>query len=87
MTLTFEYLLVFLAALVGLFSPFANIGPFASLIGHFSRSDQRKIAAGVFINVIVILLVFLWVGKIIFDLLGVNPNKTTAAKIGFVHGE
>ena len=59
MTLSFDDLLIFLIALVGLFSPFANIGPYASLVGHFPRSDQRKIAAGVFFNVVVVLLVFL----------------------------
>lgn len=74
MTITIEDLLVLLTALVGLFSPFANIGPFASLIGHFPRSDQRKIARGVFINVLVILLVFVWAGQIIFEILGVTSE-------------
>lgn len=77
MTLTYEELLVFLAALVGLFSPFANIGPFSSLIGHYSRPDQRKIAAGVFINVVVVLLVFLWIGQVIFEILGINSDSLT----------
>jgi multiple antibiotic resistance protein len=74
MTLSFENLLVILAALVGLFSPFANIGPFASLIGHFPRSDQRKIAFGVFINVLIVLLIFVWAGQIIFEILGVSSE-------------
>lgn len=74
MTVSFEELLVLLTALVGLFSPFGNIGPYAALIGHLPRSDQRKIARGVFINVAVVLLVFVWVGQIIFDILGITSE-------------
>lgn len=74
MTLTIQDLLILLTALVGLFSPFSNIGPYASLIGHFPRSDQRKIARGVFIYALIVLLVFVWAGQIIFEILGVTPE-------------
>ena len=74
MTMTFEQLLVFFTALVSLFSPLANIGPFAGLVGHFPRDEQKKIARGVFINTIVVLLILVWAGEVIFQVLGVTPH-------------
>jgi len=74
MTLTATQLLVLFTALVSLFSPVANIGPFAALVGHFSRADQRKIARGVFMNAAIVLLIFVWGGEFLFKLLGVTPD-------------
>ncbi|NIL97713.1 MAG: hypothetical protein GTO62_11440, partial [Planctomycetales bacterium] len=55
--------------------PLANIGPFASLVGHFSRPDQKKLAFAVFINVVVVMLLFVWVGEVLFKILGINSNS------------
>lgn len=74
MTLTLTQLLVLFTALISLFSPVANIGPFAALVGHFSREDQRKIARGVFVNALILLLIFVWAGELLFNLLGVTPD-------------
>ena len=74
MTMTLTQILVLFAALVSLFSPLANIGPFAALVGHFSSDDQRKMALGVFVNVLAVLLVFVWVGELLFNVLGVTPD-------------
>lgn len=77
MTIRFEDLLLFFTALLGLYSPFSSIGPYAALIGHFPRSDQRKIANSVFIVVVIVLLVFVWAGQFIFDILGVTAEALT----------
>ncbi len=74
MTLTGEQLLTLFVALFSLFSPFANIGPFAGLVNHFPREEQIKISRGVFINAVVILLVFVWAGELIFEILGVTSH-------------
>lgn len=73
MTLALTQLLVLFTALVSLFSPVANIGPFAALVGHLPREDQRRIAWGVFLNSAMVLLLFVWVGELIFNVLGVTP--------------
>ena len=74
MTMTLTQLLVLFTALVSLFSPLANIGPFAALVGHLPREDQRKLAPRVFLNVLAVLLVFVWLGELLFNLLGVTPD-------------
>lgn len=75
MTITIEELLTLFVSLFTLFSPLANIGPFSALVGHLSRPDQKKLAFAVFINALVIMLSFLWIGQLLFELLGVNSNS------------
>lgn len=77
MTLTLEELLLLFVSLFTLFSPLANIGPFASLVGHLPRGDQRKLALSVFVNAVVVMILFVWVGEALFSVLGVNPNSLT----------
>lgn len=75
MTITLQQLLLLFVSLFTLFSPLANIGPFASLVSHLPRGDQRRLAFAVFINVLVVMLLFVWVGELLFDVLGVNSNS------------
>lgn len=77
MTISLQNLLLFFVSLITLFSPLANIGPYASLVGHFPRADQRKLALAVFINALVVMLLFVWVGELLFEILGVNSNSLT----------
>ncbi len=77
MTLTLQQLLLLFVSLFTLFSPLANIGPFASLVGHFPREDQRRLAFAVFINVLVVMLLFVWVGEALFTILGINSDSLT----------
>ena len=75
MTMTLQQLLLLFVSLFTLFSPLANIGPFASLVGHFPRADQRKLAFAVFVNCLVVMLLFVWVGEALFSVLGINSNS------------
>ena len=75
MTISLQNLLLLFVSLFTLFSPLANIGPFSSLVGHFPREDQRKLAFSVFINALVVMLLFVWVGEALFNVLGVNSNS------------
>ena len=79
MTMTLEQLLVLFTALFTLFSPAANVGPFAALVGHLPRADQRKLARGVFLNVVIVLIVFVWAGEFLLNLLGVTPDTLSVA--------
>jgi len=87
MTLSPQQLLTLFVALFTLYSPLSNIGPYASLVGHFSRPDQKKLAFAVFINVLVVLLLSAWVGEVLFDVLGVNESSlSVTGGIGLMIG-
>lgn len=79
MTITLQQLLLLFVSLFTLYSPLANIGPYASLVGHFPRADQRRLAFRVFINCLIIMLLFVWAGQLLFDLLGVNSYSLSIA--------
>jgi multiple antibiotic resistance protein len=67
-------LLMFMA-LFALYSPLAALSAYLPVVGRFSRSDQLRLAIGLFINVSVFALAAVWIGEPLLGLLGV----TTAA--------
>lgn len=75
MTITFQELLLLFVALFTLYSPLSNVGPYASLVGHFTREDQKRLANAVFVNALVVMLLLVWVGQLLFDALGVNSDS------------
>ena len=75
MNITLQQLLLLFVSLFTLFSPLANIGPFASLVGHFPRADQKKLAFAVFVNAVVVMLLFVWIGEVLFSVLGINSSS------------
>lgn len=75
MTITLQQLLVLFVALFTLYSPLSNVGPYASLVGHFPRADQKKLASAVFVNCLVVMLLFVWVGEVLFKILGINSDS------------
>lgn len=79
MTITFQNLLLLFVSLFTLYSPLSNIGPYSSLMEHLPREDQKKLAYSVAINACVVLLLFVWIGQLLFDLLGVNSSSLSIA--------
>lgn len=77
MTITLQQLLTLFVALFTLYSPLSNVGAYASLVGHFPRDDQRRLAFGVFMTVTIVMLLFVWAGEGLFNVLGVNSNSLT----------
>ena len=75
MTMTLQQLLLLFVSLFTLFSPLANLGPFAALVDHFPRADKRKLAFAVFVNCLVVMLLFVWLGEALFSVLGINSNS------------
>jgi len=75
MTMTMQQLLTLFVALFTLYSPLSNVGAYASLVGHFSRPDQKKLAFAVFRNVMLVMLLFVWLGELLFNVLGVNSDS------------
>jgi len=62
-------------ALFALYSPLAALSSYLPIIGRFSSRDQLRLAIGLFINVSAFVLLAVWIGEPILELLGV----TTAA--------
>lgn len=62
-------------ALFALYSPLAALSSYLPIIGRFSSRDQLRLAVGLFINVAAFVLLAVWIGEPILELLGV----TTAA--------
>jgi len=75
MTVTLQQLLLLFVSLFTLYSPLSNVGPYASLVGHFPRAEQKKLASAVFVNCLVVMLLFVWVGEALFKVLGINSNS------------
>ncbi|MCB0168692.1 MAG: MarC family protein [Anaerolineae bacterium] len=79
MTITLQELFLLFVSLFTLYSPLSNVGAYASLVGHFPRVDQKKLAFRIFINVLIVMLLFVWVGEFLFDILGVNSFSLSIA--------
>ena len=79
MSVTLQELFLLFVSLFTLYSPLSNVGAYASLVGHFPRSDQKQLAFRVFTNVLIVMLLFVWVGEFVFDILGVNSFSLSIA--------
>lgn len=79
MKISAETLGLLFVALFTLYSPLSNVGAYASLTRHLPRSDQKRIAWRVLLNVLVVMLVFVWAGEFLFELLGVNSDTLRVA--------
>src|SRR4051794_20954160 len=77
MNLLEQPLLLFLA-LFALYSPIAALPSYFPVVGRLGRSDQRRLAIGLFVNVAVFAMVALWVGEPLLELLGVSTAALTA---------
>jgi multiple antibiotic resistance protein len=64
-------------ALFALYSPLAALSSYLPIIGRFSPRDQLRLAIGLFINVVVFVLLAVWVGEPILELLGVTTAALT----------
>lgn len=79
MTISIQDLLLLFVALFTLYSPLSNVGPYATLVARFPRTDQKKLAFAVFRNVLVVMILFVWVGEFLFGILGVNSYSLSVA--------
>lgn len=79
MTLSAQALGLLFVSLVTLYSPVSNVGANASLTAHLDRADQRRLAFRVLINVLIAMLVFVWSGEALFEILGVSADTVRVA--------
>lgn len=64
--------------LFGLYSPLAALPSYMPIIGPYSPTDQRKLAFGLFSYVAVFVVVSLWVGEVLLEVLGISTAALTA---------
>lgn len=79
MTLSAQSLGLLFVSLFTLYSPLSNVGAYASLTAHLDRRDQKRIAWRVLLYVLVVMLVFVWSGEILFEVLGVTSDTVRVA--------
>lgn len=63
--------LLFLA-LLALYSPLAALSSYMPIVGRYNAVDQMKLAVGLFFNVIVFVLIAIWIGEPVLQLLGIS---------------
>lgn len=69
--------LLFLA-LFALYSPIAALSSYIPYVEGYSPADQRRLALGLFTNVLVMSLIALWVGEPVLALLGISTAALSA---------
>lgn len=79
MTISLEQLALLFVSLFTLYSPLSNVGAYASLTAHLTRADQKHLALRVFLNALAVMLVFVWAGEVLFDVLGVTSDTLRVA--------
>jgi len=77
MNLVEQPLLLFLA-LFALYSPLAALPSYFPVVGRLSRPDQRRLAIGLFLNVVIFAMVALWLGEPLLEILGLSTAALTA---------
>jgi multiple antibiotic resistance protein len=70
-------LLLFLA-LFGLYSPVAALASYLPIVRSFDRGQVLRLAVGLALNVVVFVLLALWVGEPLLELLGISTAALTA---------
>ncbi|HEV2636512.1 MAG TPA: MarC family protein [Actinocrinis sp.] len=65
-------------ALFALYSPLAALSSYIPYVEGYSNAEQRKIAIGLFLNVLLMSMTALWVGEPLLALLGISTAALSA---------
>jgi multiple antibiotic resistance protein len=77
MSFKYEALVLFLA-LFALYSPVAALSSYLPIIRPYSHPQQLRLAIGLVVNVAVFVLLAIWVGEPLLELLGISTAALTA---------
>ncbi|MEU7908499.1 MarC family protein [Actinoplanes sp. NPDC049118] len=77
MSFRYEALVLFLA-LFALYSPVAALSSYLPIIRPFGHPQQLRLALGLAVNVTVFVLLAIWVGEPLLELLGISTAALTA---------
>jgi multiple antibiotic resistance protein len=69
---------VMFVALFTLYSPLAALPSYLPIVGRLGPADQRRLAIGLFLYVSIFVLVGLWVGEVLLEVLGITTAALTA---------
>ncbi|WP_369044024.1 MarC family protein [Streptomyces sp. Midd1] len=69
--------LLFLA-LFALYSPVAALSSYIPYVEGYSKTEQRRLAVGLFLNVLLMSMIALWVGEPLLELLGISTAALSA---------
>ena len=72
-----EAVILFLA-LFALYSPVAALSSYLPIVRPYSHAQQLRLAIGLAVNVAVFVLVAIWVGEPLLELLGISTAALTA---------
>lgn len=78
MTLSLDQALLLFLALFALYSPIAALSSYLPVVSSFSPAAQLRLALGLFFNVAVIVLISIWVGEPLLELLGISTAALSA---------
>jgi multiple antibiotic resistance protein len=74
---THEAVVLFLA-LFGLYSPVAALSSYLPIIRTYPHAEQLRLSVGLAVNVAVFVLLAIWVGEPLLNLLGIGTDALTA---------
>ncbi|MFG1990204.1 MarC family protein [Actinoplanes sp. NPDC048988] len=77
MSFKYDALVLFLA-LFALYSPVAALSSYLPIVRPFSHAEQLRLALGLVVNVAVFVLLAIWVGEPLLELLGISTAALTA---------
>ncbi|SHN47378.1 MarC family protein [Cryptosporangium aurantiacum] len=77
MSFDHEALVLFLA-LFALYSPVAALSSYLPIVRPYTHSQQLRLAVGLVVNVVVFVLLAIWVGEPLLELLGISTAALTA---------
>ncbi|GAA0504445.1 hypothetical protein Ade02nite_28530 [Paractinoplanes deccanensis] len=77
--MSFQYdALVLFLALFALYSPVAALSSYLPIIRPYTHAEQLRLALGLVVNVTVFVLLAIWVGEPLLELLGISTAALTA---------
>ncbi|MEU4564920.1 MarC family protein [Actinoplanes sp. NPDC023936] len=77
--MSFKYeALVFFLALFALYSPVAALSSYLPYVRGYAHGQQLRLALGLALNAFAFVLIAVWVGEPLLELLGISPAALTA---------
>ncbi|SNY28083.1 MarC family protein [Paractinoplanes atraurantiacus] len=77
MSFKYDALVLFLA-LFALYSPVAALSSYLPIVRPYTHAEQLRLSLGLVVNVVVFVLLAIWVGEPLLELLGISTAALTA---------
>ena len=77
--MAFQDVLLFTTALLAIVNPISSAVLFATMTGQYGRTIQRRIADHSAMAIVIILIICVWLGKLVLEVLGISVPMLQAA--------